>query len=54
MFQKLLDMYVENRINKTYLEKAVKLKWITEKEKNEIIEFKLTVDINDTYIEEEV
>ena len=25
MFQKLLDMYVQNRIDKTYLEKAVKL-----------------------------
>lgn len=44
MFQKLLDMYVQNRIDKTYLEKAVKLKWITEEEKKEIIEFKIMAD----------
>lgn len=55
MFQKLLDMHVGNRIDKTYLDKAVKLKWITEEEKNEIIEFKFTVDkIKDTDIEEEI
>lgn len=52
MFQKLLDMYVENKINKTYLEKAVKLKWITDQEKSEIIEFKLTIDtkVDDTEV----
>ena len=54
MFQKLLDMYVENKINKMYLEKADKLKWITEEEKNKIIEFKLTVEIKDTDIKEGV
>lgn len=44
MFQKLLDMYVQNRIDKKYLEKAVKLNWITEEEKKEIIEFKIMAD----------
>jgi len=44
MFQKLLDMYVQNRIDRTYLEKAVKLNWITEEEKKEIIEFKIIAD----------
>ena len=44
MFQKLLDMYVQNRIDKTYLEKAVKLNWKKEKEKKEIIEFKIMAD----------
>lgn len=46
MFQKLLDMYVVGKINKIYLEKAVKLKWITEEEKDEIIEFKTIVDMS--------
>lgn len=49
MFQKLLDMYVENRINKTYLDKAVKLKWITEAEMQEIIQFKEEVSRVDSY-----
>lgn len=49
MFQKLLDMYVENRINKTYLDKAVKLKWITESEMQEIIQFKEEVSRSDSY-----
>lgn len=40
MFQKLLDMYVNDRINDSYLQKAVKLKWITKAEMQEIIEFK--------------
>lgn len=49
MFQKLLDMYVENRINKTYLDKAVKLKWITEAEMQEIIQFKEEISRVDSY-----
>ena len=44
MFQKLLDMYVQNRIDTTYLEKAVKLNWITAEEKKEIMEFKIMAD----------
>lgn len=40
MYQRLLNMYVEGRINETYLLKAVKVNWITESEMQEIIEFK--------------
>lgn len=40
MYQRLLNMYVEGRINETYLLKAVKVNWITETEMQEIIEFK--------------
>lgn len=40
MYQRLLNMYVEGRINETYLLKAVKVNWITEAEMQEIIEFK--------------
>ena len=40
MYQRLLNMYVENKINESYLLKAVKVNWITETEMQEIIEFK--------------
>ncbi len=41
MYQKLLDMYVGGKINEDYLNKAVKIGWINEQEKLEIIEFAL-------------
>lgn len=41
MYQKLLDMYVGGKINEDYLNKAVKIGWINEQEKLEIIEFDL-------------
>ena len=41
MYQKLLDMYVYGKVNEDYLNKAVKIGWISEQEKLEIIEFAL-------------
>lgn len=40
MFQLLLDVYMDSKINDLYLKKAVRAGWITEAEMNEIIEFK--------------
>ena len=40
MFQFLLDMYLNNKITKAYLRKAVKVGWITEEEYELIIEAK--------------
>ena len=40
MFQFLLDMYLNNKITKAYLRKAVKVVWITEEEYELIIEAK--------------
>lgn len=40
MYQRLLNMYVEGRINESYLLKAVKVNWISEVEMQEMIEFK--------------
>ena len=37
MFQFLLDMYLNNKITKAYLRKAVKVGWITEEEYKLII-----------------
>lgn len=37
MFQFLLDMYLNNKITKAYLRKAVKVGWITEEEYELII-----------------
>lgn len=45
MFQLLLDMYVEAKINDKYLNKAVRLGWITADEMNTIIEFKKESDL---------
>ena len=40
MFQFLLDMYLNDKITKTYLRKAVTVGWITEEEYELIIEAK--------------
>ena len=40
MFEFLLDMYLNDKIIKTYLRKAVKVGWITEEEYELIIEAK--------------
>ena len=40
MFQFLLDIYLNNKITKAYLRKAVKVGWITEEEYELIIEAK--------------
>ena len=40
MSQFLLDMYLNDKITKTYLRKAVKVGWITEEEYELIIEAK--------------
>lgn len=40
MFQFLLDMYLNNKITKAYLRKAVKVGWITEEEYELILEAK--------------
>ena len=40
MFQFLLDMFLNNKITKAYLRKAVKVGWITEEEYELIIEAK--------------
>lgn len=40
MFQFLLDMYLNDKITKAYLRKAVKVSWITEEEYELIIEAK--------------
>ena len=40
MFQFLLDMYLNNKITKAYLRKAIKVDWITEEEYELIIEAK--------------
>ena len=40
MFQFLLDMYLNNKITKAYLRKAVKIGWITEEEYELILEAK--------------
>ena len=40
MFQLLLDMYLNDKIIKTYLRKAVKVSWITEEEYELIIAVK--------------
>lgn len=37
MYQKLKQMYELGRINEAYLIQAVKLGWITEEQKNEIL-----------------
>ena len=36
MFELLLDMYLRGRISESYLKKAVKIKWITEEEMEQI------------------
>lgn len=40
MFQLLLDMYMDNKINDKYLKKAVRAGWITEEDEQLIIKFK--------------
>lgn len=40
MFDKLKNMYDTGRIDEKYLIQAIKLGWITEKEKNEIMRIK--------------
>ena len=40
MFQFLLDMYLNDKITKVYLRKAVKVGWITEEEYELIVEAK--------------
>ena len=40
MFQFLLDMYLNDKITKAYLRKAVKVCWITEEEYKLILEAK--------------
>ena len=40
MFQFLLDMYLNDKITKSYLKKAVKVGWITEEEYELIVEAK--------------
>ena len=37
MFQFLLDMYLNDKITKAYLKKAVKVGWVTEEEEYELI-----------------
>lgn len=37
MFERLLDMYLNSKITKSYLKKAVKAGWITEDEYNDIL-----------------
>ena len=44
MFELLLGMYVEGKIRESYLKKAVRAGWITQEEKEEIINFKKEVD----------
>lgn len=48
MFDKLKNMYDTGRINEKYLIQAIKLGWITEEEKNSIIEIAPEVPIEDT------
>ena len=50
MFDKLKNMYDTGRINEKYLIQAIKLGWITEEEKNSIIEIAPEVPIEDTSI----
>ena len=40
MYQFLLDMYLNDKITKAYLKKAVKVGWITEEEYELIVEAK--------------
>lgn len=48
MFDKLKNMYDTGKINEKYLIQAIKLGWITEEEKNSIIEIASEVPIEDT------
>lgn len=45
MFQLLLDMYMDNKINDKYLKKAVRAGWITEEDEQLIIKFKKESDL---------
>ena len=49
MYQRLLNMYVEGKINESYLLKAVKVNWITESEMQEIVKFKDQISKGDSY-----
>ena len=40
MFQFLLDIYLNDKITKAYLRKAIKVDWITEEEYELIVEAK--------------
>ena len=44
MFELLLDMYLRGRISESYLKKAVKVKWITEEEMEQIKLAKVEAD----------
>ena len=44
MFELLLDMYLRGRISESYLKKAVRIKWITEEEMDQIKLAKVEAD----------
>ena len=44
MFELLLDMYLRGRIRESYLRKAVRVKWITKEEKEQIKLAKVEAD----------
>ena len=44
MFELLLDMYLRGRISEIYLKKAVRVKWITEEEMEQIKLVKVEAD----------
>ena len=44
MFELLLDMYLRGRISESYLKKAVRVKWITEEEMEQIKLAKVEAD----------
>ena len=44
MFELLSDMYLRGRISESYLKKAVRIKWITEEEMEQIKLAKVEAD----------
>lgn len=44
MFELLLDMYLNGKISESYLRKAVRVKWITEEEMDQIKLTKVEAD----------
>ena len=44
MFELLLDMYLNGKISESYLKKAVRVKWITEEEMEQIKLTKVEAD----------
>ena len=44
MFELLLDMYLSGKISESYLRKAVRVKWITEEEMEQIKLAKVEAD----------